>query len=161
MWRWGWILAGLVMKKGTATGTDLIVQTSVWVPKWRSPFLGCFSLEMWNRWWGGDMKYHRNHEGKCRNPISNLELLLSLLENYLLILLSITQLHDRLAQHPFEKRLVGAIAASKAYCGVGGTQNFWAWAVEVMPLVLIVAIGDDFCDKSLENSNDYVGKILL
>lgn len=54
-----------------------------------------------------------------------------------------------------------AIAASKAYCGAEGTQNFCAWAVEVMPLVLIVAIGDDFCGKSLENSNGYVGKVLL
>lgn len=54
-----------------------------------------------------------------------------------------------------------AAAASKAYCGAEGTQTFCAWAVEGVPLVLTVAIGDDFCDKSLENGNGYVGKVLL
>lgn len=54
-----------------------------------------------------------------------------------------------------------AIAASRAYCGAEGTANFCAWVVEVVPLVLIVATGDDFCGKSLENSNGSVGKILL
>lgn len=54
-----------------------------------------------------------------------------------------------------------AIAASKAYCGAEGTQNFCAWAVEVMSIVLIVAIGEDFCGKSLENTNGCVGKVLL
>lgn len=48
-----------------------------------------------------------------------------------------------------------AIAASKAYCGAEGTQNFCVWVMEVVPLVLIVAIGHDFCGKSLENSNGY------
>lgn len=85
----------------------------------------------------------------------------SLLENYLLILLSNSHFYDRLVQHPFEKSLVVAIAAFKAYCGAEGTQNFCAWAMEVMPLVLIVAIVDNFSGKSLENSNGNVGKVLL
>lgn len=54
-----------------------------------------------------------------------------------------------------------AIAVSKAYCGAEGTENFCAWVVEVVPLVLVVAIGDDFCGKSMENSNGCVGKIFL
>lgn len=53
------------------------------------------------------------------------------------------------------------IAVSKAYCGAEGTEYFCAWGVEVVPLVLIVAIRDDFCGKSMENSNGCVGKILL
>lgn len=53
-----------------------------------------------------------------------------------------------------------AIAASRAYCGAEGTENFCAWVMEVVPLVLIVAIGDDFCGKSMENINGCVGKIL-
>lgn len=96
-----------------------------------------------------------------RNPTSNSKLHLVTVENYLLILLSNSQLYDRLVQHPFEKSLVLAISAFKAYCGAEGTRNFCAWAMEVMPLVLIVAIVDDFSGKSLENSNGNVGKVLL
>lgn len=73
------------------------------------------------------MKYHhRNHEGKCRNPTSNSELHLVAVGKLPAYLLSSSQLYDRLAHHPFEKRLVVAIAASRAYCGAERTVNFCA-----------------------------------
>lgn len=64
-------------EKGHTIGAGLAVQTPVWVAKWVSPFLGCFSLKRWNRGWGGMKYHHRNQEGKCRNPTSNSELYLA------------------------------------------------------------------------------------
>lgn len=74
-----------------------------------------------------------------------------LLENYLLILLSNSKLYESLSRW-WLLLSPRHIVELREHC---------VWAVEVMPLVLIVAIGDDFCGKSLENSNSYVGKVLL